>query len=362
MKQERFLALDGLRGLAAIAVFLLHFGRAAGPFRMTGGYLAVDLFFLLSGFVLAHAYEARLRAGMSFWAFSKARVIRLYPLYLLGLAIGASVALANIASFDLWDAAPWRERIGSFVSNLAFLPSAANRYSPFPFNGPAWSLFYEMAASLVFGLVAVRLGPRGLVVAILAGFAALVLLALERGGLDSGAQYRTFWLAAARVAFSFAAGVAFYRLWRWRDLKLSFAPFWLPAVLMLAIFAAKPGEWKPLFEVFAAVVAFPLILWLGASARPSRMLAKFCESVGNLSYPLYILHSPLIGAAALLWINMGWGNVRKMEWGPSVGVALIIFVIAYAAAAFYDTPLRRWLNGRGRPSGTPSGIAQPQES
>ena len=362
MTQDRFLGLDGLRGLAAIGVFLLHFGHAAGPMRLPGGYLAVDLFFLLSGFVLAHAYEARLKGGMTFWAFVKARVIRLYPLFLLGVVIGASVALAIVVRYQIADEVDWHERAGSFVSNLGFLPSVFHKYSPFPFNGPAWSLFYEMAASLLFALLAPRLGPRALALTIAAGFALLVNLAFVRGTLDGGAQHSSFWQAWVRVAFSFSLGVGCYRLWRWRNLRLRAAPLWAAAGLMIAIFAARPGEWKPVFEIAVAALAFPLILWVGASARPAGWAAKLCDKAGELSYPLYILHSPLIAAAAFVWLQLDWGNVRQMAWAPSVGVTLVIFAIAYAASAFYDKPLRRWLGrgGRGKPLG--GAQAQPQEA
>ncbi|MGE0829924.1 MAG: acyltransferase family protein, partial [Hyphomonadaceae bacterium] len=158
MEKERFLALDGLRGIAAVAVLLRHFGSAAGPVRLPESYLAVDLFFLLSGFVLAHAYEQRLRAGMSFWDFLKARFIRLYPLYFLGTAIGAAGAFW-LASRN-WGHAEFGEMLGSLSFNLAFLPSAFHEHNPFPYNGPAWSLFYEMLASVIFALAAPLMGPR----------------------------------------------------------------------------------------------------------------------------------------------------------------------------------------------------------
>ena len=87
----RFTGLDGLRGLAALAVFGAHVPDPLLRDALPGCDLAVDLFFALSGFVLAHAYFERLRKGMGVGTFFKRRVIRLYPLYALGTIISLSI-------------------------------------------------------------------------------------------------------------------------------------------------------------------------------------------------------------------------------------------------------------------------------
>jgi peptidoglycan/LPS O-acetylase OafA/YrhL len=103
-------------------------------------------------------------------------------------------------------------------------------------------------------------------------------------------------------------------------------------------------------------------LWIGASAQPKGLWAKISDKLGELSYPLYVLHSPLIASAAFVWLQLDWGNVRRMDWAPSVGVALVIFAIAFAASAFYDKPVRRWLSRGVRAKPLQGGLAQPQES
>lgn len=352
MRNERFIALDGLRGIAAIAVLLRHFGSAAGPFRLPESHLAVDLFFLLSGFVLAHAYGARLASGMSFWSFAKARLVRLYPLFFLGTMLGAAVAFW--IAYQRAAPANFADMTGSFVFNLGFLPSPFHDYAPFPFNGPAWSLFYEMLASLVFALLAPRLGLKGLAVALALGLGVLIALAMDRGTLDSGARYTSFWGASARVTFSFVAGAAFYGAWRRWDLGRISVPLSAPIFLMLAVFAIQPGAWRPVADVFIVVVMLPLILWLGACARPRGRAAKACEILGDLSYPLYALHYPLIGVAGGLWLAWDWGGVREMSWGLSALFALGLIGLAYLAHVYYDAPVRRWLNERLRGARAPS--------
>jgi peptidoglycan/LPS O-acetylase OafA/YrhL len=101
MPQVRaFPAMDGIRGIAAILVALFHFRATFLHYDnnvIGDGYLAVDLFFVLSGFVLAHAYEHRFARGMTTFEFMRARVIRLYPLYFVGLAIASMAMFAGIS-------------------------------------------------------------------------------------------------------------------------------------------------------------------------------------------------------------------------------------------------------------------------
>jgi len=153
MIKSRFGTLDGLRGVAAIVVVLFHaiFGAWVPRF----GYLAVDLFFILSGFVLSHAYDKRFVAGMSVAEFLSLRVVRLYPLYLLGLVLGLCVVRINPSIMD----APAAGVLLNFVLNLFDLPGMeipGTLYRElFPLNVPLWSLFFEFwVANLIFGICA----------------------------------------------------------------------------------------------------------------------------------------------------------------------------------------------------------------
>jgi peptidoglycan/LPS O-acetylase OafA/YrhL len=149
-------ALDGLRGLAALAVALFHaaiFFPALTVIAPANGYLAVDFFFVLSGFVLAHAYSERFAKGMTACAFMGRRLRRLYPLYLLSLALWLPLGIRGLMSRTLDP----RQTIIAAVAALLYLP-APQSFLVYPLNPPTWSLFYELAANLFFAVIGRRGG------------------------------------------------------------------------------------------------------------------------------------------------------------------------------------------------------------
>ncbi|MGZ8408081.1 MAG: acyltransferase family protein, partial [Caulobacteraceae bacterium] len=157
-EKRTFAALDGVRGVAALAVMLFHTGTWPVIGRMfPSAYLAVDLFFALSGFVVAHAYGARMANGMGVRAFLRARFVRLWPLFALGMAVGLSAYVIRSLRFDEFDL--WA-LTKSFALQASFLPDLSTRTTDgrmFPMNGPAWSLFFELAVNVVFAFTALML-------------------------------------------------------------------------------------------------------------------------------------------------------------------------------------------------------------
>ena len=157
--KERFVVLDGMRGVAALAVIIDHVASPLMQTLIPGRYLAVDFFFVLSGFVLAHVYLTRLAEGrMSPGAFLRVRAIRFAPLYLAAFALGAALAL-------LYALRGWHEHTLPHVATSALFgvfmlptppPLSIWPDAPFPLNGPTWSLFFELAVNAVFALVALR--------------------------------------------------------------------------------------------------------------------------------------------------------------------------------------------------------------
>lgn len=152
--KPRYELLDGLRGVAAIFVILYHFGEgfATSPVdqMMNHGYLAVDFFFILSGFVIGYAYDDRWQRGMSAGNFMLRRVIRLHPMVILSVIFGAVAYL--IQGSVRWDGTPMPLSmlllallLGLFL--IPVLPGAGadvrGNNEMFPLNGPSWSLFFE---------------------------------------------------------------------------------------------------------------------------------------------------------------------------------------------------------------------------
>jgi peptidoglycan/LPS O-acetylase OafA/YrhL len=219
MSQTRsFITLDGLRGIAALAVVIRHCPDLFGEDALFESYLAVDFFFALSGFVLAHAYGKQLRKELSASHFMALRFTRLYPLYLLALAISLATSWKQLAHGEL---------TVDLLFAVLFLPTLGNTITLFPLNGPSWSLFFELAANALFGLIDRRLCnyTLGLIV-IAAGCAVAISVATSAfgfghagvGAMDAGYNWSSFGAGLLRVIYSFFAGVLVYRM-RWPRLS-----------------------------------------------------------------------------------------------------------------------------------------------
>jgi len=257
---KRFLALDALRGVAALIVVLCH-TQPFSPWAPRFGHLAVDIFFLLSGFVLAFNYEPRFRAGFSFAEFIRARIIRLYPLYLLGLVVGIVFPPKALTVSDIWEAT---------AANLFVLPSYIPRiYAIFPLNGPFWSLFFEFwVANLLFALLRHRLSWN--VLMWLLGCSAVSMLVSEKiyHTFNVGILWVDFIPGFARVIFSFFTGVALSRLYR-KELTLVLPAWSLILAVPFAMSIPFDGRIGQLYELSCVFFAFPLLIHLLAHAKDS---------------------------------------------------------------------------------------------
>ncbi len=212
---KRYEALDALRGVAALAVLVFHLSAfGLGANLAPHAYLAVDFFFVLSGFVIAHAYGEALAGPLSWFDFARRRVIRLFPLALFGAVFGLAVLLLK------WKLFPGREgALGEIVSsgllNLLLLPSFFSGpiydNAMFPGDGPLWSLFFEMAINLAWAGIAARWGRRRLVLLVVTSGACLTALAVGHGSTRMGVEPQSFWGGAARAAFGFTFGVLIYQ-------------------------------------------------------------------------------------------------------------------------------------------------------
>lgn len=346
MNKPHFLALDGLRGIAAIAVMVMHKGRwLYEPGGFIGhAWMAVDFFFLLSGFVIAAAYEERLRGGLSVPAFLRIRMIRLYPLILLGMLIGGAWPLMRIAVGDYLgpDAGPVLATLARGVLLIPAVHPDPTGWGLFPLNGPTWSLFFELAVNIAYVLIA-----RRLTTPILIGIVAVAALAVAAmpfaAGLDAGAQGATFWWAIPRTTFGFFAGVLLYRTrGRWAHLVPG-APVWLLSLALVGVFVIPADQpWTPAFELACVFLVFPALLALGVNAPSTPRTAAFCRLSGGLSYPIYALHYPLLVLAG--------GIIARRIQAPWLGLVAypIVFALCWAAWRLYDEPVRAWLSGLGR--------------
>jgi peptidoglycan/LPS O-acetylase OafA/YrhL len=299
----RYVALDGIRGLAAIGVGTMHYTRGD---IFLGAWLAVDLFFVLSGFVLMHAYSEKIANGMTFTEFAKARLLRLYPMYFLGYAIGLSVTCVKhfmgIESSALLDIAK------AGVSGLFFLPyfgpPLGSAELLFPLNPPSWSLFFELAVNLVFFFWVVRFRDKTLVPLLVIAFLALEYLQHGEGGLSGGWSAANFPVGLARVVYHFFIGVLIYRHRHRFAPVLRFAgPLAVVAFLVLFQFVeSRAGIFRAVRQLDVFLLA-PFVVLANSLVRLQGWQARVAAWLGALSYPLYVVHVPLHDAVAFSGIS-----------------------------------------------------------
>lgn len=338
-RTRHFLALDGLRGIAALAVVSYHAcGYFALGFSPGHAYLAVDFFFMLSGFVISYAYDSRLRQGMGGWVFLKARLLRLYPMVFLGVAIGTLAFLA-------WAVTKHSGAAGQILRaacfNALLLPTPAmaplSRWA-FPVDTPLWSLAFELWINLFYAFGFVLLARRGLGLACALGAVLLAATALTHGGLNVGYAWSDFYLGGARVLFPFMFGVVLCRTLAGHAGRYRAAH--LVALALLALLVA-PAAWGAWFDIAAVLLGFPVIVAAGSMAAPNRWLDPLWRWLGAISYPLYTIHYPFVVVISNLLKMRHW-----QAFAPEAALGTVLFTVALASAAtfWYDQPVRAWLN------------------
>jgi peptidoglycan/LPS O-acetylase OafA/YrhL len=336
-ERQYFEFLDGLRGLAALAVLWGHLLAIADAPSSKTFVVAVDFFFILSGFVIAHAYGEALAGGMKVLDFLRIRVVRLYPMLLLGLALGLVVVIwqqARHGSIDPLGIA-WM-----LAANLFCLPALTNKLPQviFPFNLPQWSLFFEMGVNLAFAFLARRLTQLSCLLLAAIGAVGLVAAVAAFGSIDVGPERDTLPGGLARVTFGFFAGVVLYRL---RPRSPVAAPVGLLiAVGLLVLLVGSPE--LPMWALLTLVlVVFPGVVWLSAGVSLSGRVRSASLLLGALSYPIYIVHFPLV----LLFHDLLdlVAPQRAHSLVLLLAQAALIIVVCWFALRFLDAPVRSWL-------------------
>ncbi|HLO20601.1 MAG TPA: acyltransferase [Sphingomicrobium sp.] len=338
--EARFAALDLLRGLAAIAVLLVHFRY--GPTGVTlaqKGYLAVDFFFVLSGFVVAHAYEQRLRRGTWLGPFCLTRLLRLYPLYAFASIIG--IAAVYFQPGTDRDTGHWAV---SILLAVFFLPTpsqfSANPGSLYPFNFAAWSLFWELAVNLLYGVAAPQLDKRLLSLLIALGAAGVAVICLSGHSLDGGANWPGLLFGTARALFGFFAGAAVFRLHQRRSAPI--VPAWLLGCVLILTLSLPLDLAGPLYDLLCVTCLFPMLVWLGAKATAGPALRSVSLTMGYISYGMYVLHTPILDLVHALRVRTGL-EVHAPAPLALAGYLISLGTIAWMITRFLDAPTRSWL-------------------
>lgn len=356
-RAQQFNSLHTLRGIAAFLIVYAHtevYTWGYWPEILRGAVIGVDLFFMLSGFVLMHTYAERLKAGQPPLAFLRSRMVRLIPLYLLGFVIGVAAMTITLAF------GPGRLGLGLAVSTLAnfFMlpgPSLKPEQWLYPVNIPAWTLFFEILMCAAFAFFTHRWSIRRLAVGVVAAGAALTYLVGYFGHLDLGSVWATFWGGMARAAFGFLAGMLVYKL---RE-RTNPGPAKESTPMVLALLGVllvsflpgitddMVGGLRNFSHINLALALFfsPVMVWIAAGYNPGPRMARIGVFLGTISYAVYILHLPIVGVANAIAGLVGVPLESLAPW-PGLAVFPLVLLVAWAAEKYLDRPARAWLDGK----------------
>lgn len=356
--------LDGLRGVAALMVIWYHlfeaFATSPVDQQFNHGYLAVDFFFILSGFVIGYAYDDRW-GKMTGRDFFRRRLIRLQPMVIMGAVLGAITFL--IAGREMWDGTtvPLSMVMLALLLHLFLIPALPGAGAEvrgngemFPLNGPSWSLFFEYIGNILYALFLRRLSTRALKG--LVALAAVALATFAIGNFSGFGHLGVGWTLAdnnltggfLRLLFAFSAGLLISRIFRPVRVRGAFWISSLAIVVLLSMPYIGNGEapWmNGIYDALCTIVLFPLLVWLGASGLTTdKTTTRVCRFFGDISYPLYMVHYPF------MYLFYAWVWKNELTFTQVWPVALVLLfgniLLAWLILKLYDEPLRKYLSKR----------------
>jgi peptidoglycan/LPS O-acetylase OafA/YrhL len=356
--KPHYAILDGLRGVAAIIVVVFHILEAHSTshldMMLNHGYLAVDFFFLLSGFVIGYAYDDRWNT-ITVWEFFKRRLIRLQPMVVMGMIIGALCFYFQDSVF--WPGiseVPFSKMILIMLIGFTLIPVPPSMdirgwIEMHPLNGPAWSLFFEYVANILYGLGVRKLSGLALSILVFISGAVLIHLAVTspEGDVIGGWSLNPaqLYIGFTRLMFPFFGGLLLSRLGKLTHIENAF--FWCSLMVIGTLSMPRIGGsenlWmNGLYDSLTIILIFPLIIYLGASGNvKGKNASRICKFLGEISYPIYITHYPLI------YIYTGWVHDHQLQLQDTFGLALLTFalsiLLAFISLKEYDEPVRKWL-------------------
>lgn len=342
--KAHYAALDGLRGVAALMVVLYHQSETMlGGRYLQHANLAVDFFFILSGFVISYAYSQRLTDGMSRGRFAIERAIRLYPLLFMGALVGAAYGIWFAVQAGTPAAAVKYLIQLPFAMTTIPIPFQTLPHTPWPLNVPEWSLFYEIIANIVFAVILFKLSNRHLALATVLLIAVHVSFSfVVHEPSWSHFTPGSFAAGVAQVMSTFSLGMLMQRVGiAGRYPNLAVHIFWLVLIIVTVLAVPIVPGADELYKLGVVFVVFPVVI---AAACQKSMVGRWSGVAtlsGAVSYPIYILHNPL-----LLWIHYAFANIGLGPLPGSVKICLataICLAIAWVADLHYDQPLRRLL-------------------
>lgn len=355
--------LDGLRGVAALLVIWYHvfeaFATSPIDQRFNHGYMAVDFFFILSGFVIGYAYDDRWKTSMTIKDFIKRRLIRLHPMVIMGAVLGAITFY--IQGCEKWDGTQVSISMLmlAMLLNLFLIPAipgsnheVRGNGEMYPLNGPSWSLFFEYIGNLLYALFIRRMSTKALTVLVIFAGIGLASFAISNlsgyGHLGVGWSLLDYNLLGGflRLLFSFSIGLLMSRIFKPVHIR---GAFWICS-LTIAVLLSVPhiggteALWmNGIYDSVCSIIIFPILVYLGASGKTTdKGTSKICKFLGDISYPLYIVHYPFM----YLFYAWVWGEklTFSQTWPIALGLFFGNILLAYLCLKLYDEPVRKWLS------------------
>ncbi len=348
--------LDGLRGVAAVIVVTFHL---AEPFSTSNldkfvnhGYLAVDFFFLLSGFVMGYAYDDRW-TKMTVGGFFKRRIVRLQPMVVLGMTMGAiGFYFTDSTIWPLIHTIPLWKMLLVMVIGWTILPVPLSLdirgwEEMHPLNSVGWSLFFEYVANILYAVWIRKFSKTALTILVIISAAAVAQLAISNGDVSGGWTLNQLHMRIGftRVMYPFFAGLLLSRIAKPTQIKNAF--LWCSILVAVALYMPRIGGAEQLwlngiYDAVCIIIVFPLIVYLGASGViQTEGGKKVCKFLGDISYPLYMVHYPIV-YFYVAWVSNNKGITLTQALPYAAAILICATVLAYAALKLYDEPVRKW--------------------
>ena len=375
--KPRYEILDGLRGVAALMVIVFHcfetYIPVFGTQIVNHGYLAVDFFFVLSGFVIGYAYDDRWDK-MTTWGFFKRRLTRLHPMVIAGTLVGAAMFFFAGAAFPQTLQNPGWKIALCFVMGLLMIPCGTGLDirgwgEMNSFNGPNWSLTFEYCGNILYAFILRRL-PK-IALGVLCVVCAFFTLDLTMGWdvfgfFPDGPQYtviggwsltgQQLYIGFTRLLYPFLCGLLISRILpgHMTDANPSGSPihlkggFWWCSLALVVLFSVpciggKTGIPDGIYQAVCILLLFPLIVLTGSgSVTKDKRSTAVCKWLGDISYPLYITHYPFM-YMQMSWVAEHGDAPLWMHIMMNAGVVFISILLAYGLLKVYDVPVREWL-------------------
>lgn len=351
--------LDGLRGVAAIIVVTFHLTEPLGTghfdILVNHGYLAVDFFFLLSGFVIGYAYDDR-RHKMTIGTFFKRRIERLQPMVVLGMTLGAiGFYFTDSTIWPLIHTVPLWKMLLVMLIGYTILPVPLSLdirgwQEMHPLNSVGWSLFFEYIANILYAVGIRKFSKTALSILVFIAALALAHLAITSANGDVSGGWtlniEQVRVGITRTMYPFFAGLLLSRIMKPTHVKNAF--LWCSLLVAITLYMPRIGGaehvWmNAIYESVVIIVIFPLIVYLGASGSiKTQTELRVCKFLGEISYPLYMVHYPLV-YFYVAWISNHKGVTIVQAWPYALLILISVIILAYVALKWYDEPVRKWL-------------------